>query len=79
VKSGSGSGRGRHRNAGSPETKRWRELEPELAGDAWKPSKPDKRAAYRKRKPKIVDPMPECPSWLSLEEWEMLRELRGNL
>jgi hypothetical protein len=72
VRNGTGTGRGRHKNAGSPETKRWLEVAPTV--DGWKPEPKVKKA-----KPQPLGSAPECPPWLDEESFRLLCEMRSKL
>jgi hypothetical protein len=80
VKHGTGSGRGRHKNAGSPETRRWLELEEKLDAIFAKAdppvSVPEKR---RPVEPKPLGRPPARPRWLDPAEYEALLEMRRKL
>jgi len=75
VKHGTGHGRGRHRNARSPEPKRWLEVAPTV--DRWKPE--PKRKRSKPNTTRVSDLPPERPSWMDEREYAALIELREEL
>jgi hypothetical protein len=82
MRPNTGSGRGRHRNARSPETRKWEQI----ANSDWlrvaktAPSFSEKPKPRSKPERSVYDPTPPPrPCWLDQHEYEALCELRRRI
>ncbi len=84
MKHGTGHGRGRHRNAGSPETRRWEQIAPTVDGWKTEPGLGQKPKKRRRKKPKPTKRTPLSrpplrPDWMSESTYKELTEMRSQL